>query len=312
MLMWLRAIEEHINYKIKGYNVNNLSLLVMAAGMGSRYGGLKQLDSFGPNNETIIDYSVYDAIKSGFEKIVFIIREEFSEDFKTKISDKFKDRIDVEHVYQSLDQVPKSFSVPNSRSKPWGTGHAILSAKNAISGPFMAINGDDFYGRQSFQVASNFYQNEENKFCMVSFKLENTLSEFGGVSRGVCASFERQLISVEETHYIEKKDGEIRSNEKIFHGDELVSMNMWGFGIQVFDYLEERFKLFLNDYGNEEKSEFLIPIVVSDLIKEGVESVDVLNSNEKWFGVTFPEDKKNVSESILKLTSDGAYPEKLF
>ena len=292
--------------------MNNLSLLVMAAGMGSRYGGLKQLDSFGPKNETIIDYSVYDAIESGFEKIVFIIREEFSEDFKSKISNKFKDRIDVEHVYQSLDQVPKSFSVPNSRTKPWGTGHAILSAKNAISGPFMAINGDDFYGRQSFQVASNFYQNEENKFCMVSFKLENTLSEFGGVSRGVCASFEKQLVSVEETHNIEKKDGEIRSNEKIFHGDELVSMNMWGFGIQVFDYLEERFKLFLNDYGNEEKSEFLIPIVVSDLIKEGVESVDVLNSNEKWFGVTFPEDKKNVSKSILKLTSDGAYPEKLF
>ena len=310
--MWLRAIEEHINYKIKGYNVNNLSLLVMAAGMGSRYGGLKQLDSFGPNNETIIDYSVYDAIESGFEKIVFIIREEFSEDFKSKISNKFKDRIDVEHVYQSLDQVPKSFSVPNSRTKPWGTGHAILSAKNAISGPFMAINGDDFYGRQSFQVASNFYQNEENKFCMVSFKLENTLSEFGGVSRGVCASFERKLVSVEETHNIEKKDGAIRSNEKIFHGDELVSMNMWGFGIQVFDYLEERFKLFLNDYGNEEKSEFLIPSVVGDLIKEGVESVDVLTSNEKWFGVTFPEDKKNVSESILKLISDGTYPEKLF
>ena len=292
--------------------MNNLSLLVMAAGMGSRYGGLKQLDSFGPNNETIIDYSVYDAIESGFEKIVFIIREEFSEDFKTKISDKFKDKIDVEHVYQSLDQVPKSFSVPNIRKKPWGTGHAILSAKNAISGPFLAINGDDFYGRQSFQVASNFYQNEENKFCMVSFKLENTLSEFGGVSRGVCDSFNRQLVSVEETHNIEKKDGEIISNEKIFHGDELVSMNMWGFGIQVFGYLEERFKHFLNEYGNEEKSEFLIPGVVSDLIKEGIESVDVLTSNEKWFGVTFPEDKKNVSESILKLTSDGVYPEKLF
>ena len=292
--------------------MNNLSLLVMAAGMGSRYGGLKQLDSFGPNNETIIDYSVYDAIESGFEKIVFIIREEFSEDFKTKISDKFKDKIDVEHVYQSLDQVPKSFSVSNIRKKPWGTGHAILSAKNAISGPFLAINGDDFYGRQSFQVASNFYQNEENKFCMVSFKLENTLSEFGGVSRGVCDSFNRQLVSVEETHNIEKKDGEIISNEKIFHGDELVSMNMWGFGIQVFGYLEERFKHFLNEYGNEEKSEFLIPGVVSDLIKEGIESVDVLTSNEKWFGVTFPEDKKNVSESILKLTSDGVYPEKLF
>lgn len=147
---------------------------------------------------------------------------------------------------------------------------------------------------------------------MVSFKLENTLSEFGGVSRGVCASFERKLVSVEETHNIEKKDGAIRSNEKIFHGDELVSMNMWGFGIQVFDYLDERFKLFLNDYGNEEKSEFLIPSVVGDLIKEGVESVDVLTSNEKWFGVTFPEDKKNVSESILKLISDGTYPEKLF
>ena len=292
--------------------MNNLSLLVMAAGMGSRYGGLKQLDSFGPNNETIIDYSVYDAIESGFEKVVFIIREEFSKDFKTKVSDKFKDRIDVEHVYQSLNQVPKSFSVPNIRKKPWGTGHAILSAKKAISGPFMAINGDDFYGRQSFQIASNFYQNEENKFCMVSFKLENTLSEFGGVSRGVCNSFNRQLVSVKETHNIEKKDGEIRSNEKTFHGDELVSMNMWGFGIQVFGYLEERFKHFLNEYGNEEKSEFLIPSVVSDLIKEGVESVDVLTSSEKWFGVTFPEDKKNVSANIIKLTSDGVYPEKLF
>ena len=190
--------------------MNNLSLLVMAAGMGSRYGGLKQLDSFGPNNETIIDYSVYDAIESGFEKVVFIIREEFSKDFKTKISDKFKDKINVEHVYQSLDQVPKSFSVPNIRKKPWGTGQAILSAKKAISGPFMAINGDDFYGRQSFQIASNFYQNEENKFCMVSFKLENTLSEFGGVSRGVCNSFNRQLVSVKETHNIEKKDDEIR------------------------------------------------------------------------------------------------------
>ena len=292
--------------------MKNLSLVVMAAGMGSRYGGLKQLDSFGPNGETIIDYSVYDAIESGFKKVVFIIREEFSDEFMEKISNKFKNQIKVEHVFQSLYDIPSKYVFPKQREKPWGTGHAILSSFKALDGPFIVINGDDFYGKQSFKVAAEFYQDSRNDFSMVSFKLKNTLSDFGGVSRGVCSSSNQKLLSVKEIHGLHTKDGLIRSENKEFTGKELVSMNMWGFSMNIFKYLHEKFETFLDEFGAKEKSEFLIPEVINELIVNQDEEVHVLRSDASWFGVTYKEDQKSVVKKIDDLINKGEYPNKLF
>ena len=294
--------------------MKDMTLLVMAAGMGSRYGGLKQLDAVGPNGETIIDFSVYDAIRAGYNKVVFIIREDFEKQFKQKISNKYKDKIDVEIVYQDLNDLPSSFRCPNERSKPWGTGHAILAARNAISEPFVAINGDDFYGKESFKVISNYYSSLNNGFAMAAFQLDKTLSENGSVSRGICEQNSNELVTVVETHDIKKNSaGNIECDRDIsLVGSELVSMNMWGFTPTLFDHLEKMFNDFLTENISNLKSEFLIPSVVNDLIEKNIEKVQVLKTQSTWFGVTYAEDKPFVESQIKELIQSGEYPVRLF
>ena len=285
----------------------------MAAGMGSRYGGLKQLDAIGPSGETIIDYSVYDAIKAGFNKVVFIIRKDFEQEFKTKITDKYEGQIQVEFAFQDLNDLPDEFTCPEGREKPWGTGHAILSARNVINEPFIAINGDDFYGRESFKVVADYYREGANSFSMVAFKLDKTLSSFGGVTRGLCTVNDEKLNTVIETADLEKTDYGVSSNRDIeLDGSEPVSMNVWGFTPILFKYLNEKFVEFLSENGTEMKSEYLIPSVVNELIQSGQETVHVLRSGATWFGVTYKDDKPFVEGEIEKLVNKGEYPGKLF
>jgi len=293
--------------------MNNMTLLVMAAGMGSRYGGLKQLDEVGPSGETIIDYSVFDAIKAGFSKVVFIIRKDFEDEFKTKISNKFSNDIQVEFVFQDIHQLPSGFCLPEDRIKPWGTGHAILCASNVIDGPFNAINADDYYGRESFKTIADYYNNGNDSFSMVAFQLEKTLSDFGSVTRGLCTVNNDKLINVAETENLVKSKSGITSNSDLdLNGDEPVSMNMWGFTPAIFDYLNEMFELFLSKNIHDIKSEFLIPSVINDLINSGDELVQVLYSKSSWFGVTYKEDKSHVVQQIQNLVNSGFYPHKLF
>ena len=294
--------------------MKDITLLVMAAGMGSRYGGLKQLDAVGPSDETIIDFSVYDAIRAGYNKVVFIIREDFEKQFKEKISNKYQDKIEVEIVYQDLHDLPNSFSCPKDRSKPWGTGHAILAARNVISEPFAAINGDDFYGRESFKIISDHYSSVNSGFAMAAFQLDKTLSDYGSVSRGICEQNLNQLVSVVETHGIKKSSaGNIECDRDIsLLGNELVSMNMWGFMPSIFDHLEKMFNEFLDENISDLKSEFLIPSVVNNLIEKNIEKVQVLKTKSTWFGVTYVEDKPFVKNQIKELIQTGIYPEKLF
>jgi UTP-glucose-1-phosphate uridylyltransferase len=294
--------------------MKDITLLVMAAGMGSRYGGLKQLDAVGPSDETIIDFSVYDAIRAGYNKVVFIIREDFEKQFKEKISNKYEDKIKVEIVYQDLHDLPNSLSCPKDRSKPWGTGHAILAARNVISEPFAAINGDDFYGRESFKIISDHYSSVNSGFAMAAFQLDKTLSDYGSVSRGICEQNLNQLVTVVETHGIKKSSaGNIECDRDIsLLGNELVSMNMWGFMPSIFDHLEKMFNEFLDENISDLKSEFLIPSVVNDLIEKNIEKVQVLKTKSTWFGVTYIEDKPFVKNQIKELIQTGIYPEKLF
>ena len=292
---------------------NNLTLLVMAAGMGSRYGGLKQLDQIGPSGETIIDYSVYDAIEAGFNKIIFIIREVFEEQFKTQVADKYLNKIEVEFAYQDINDLPSGFSCPDGREKPWGTGHAILSANHLVHEPFVVINGDDYYGKESFKVISDYYFRGKEQFCMVGFRLENTLSSFGAVTRGVCSVENKKLSSVVETGDLQKKGNIIYSDRDIsFDGNEPVSMNMWGFTPVLFHHLKEKFIDFLNVHGREVKSEFLIPSIINELIQDGDEKVHVLETSSSWFGVTYKSDKPIVEKKIQQLVSSGLYPSPLF
>ena len=293
--------------------MNNITLLIMAAGMGSRYGGLKQLDAIGPSGETIIDYSVYDAIKADFTKVVFIIRKDFEQEFKSKITDKYEGQIQVEFAFQDLNDLPDEFTCPEGREKPWGTGHAILSARDVINEPFVAINGDDFYGRESFKVVADYYRKGANSFSMVAFKLDKTLSSFGGVTRGLCTVNDEKLNTVIETADLQKTDYGVSSNRNIeLDGSEPVSMNVWGFTPILFKYLEEKFVEFLSENGTEMKSEYLIPSVVNELIQSGQETVHVLRSGATWFGVTYKEDKPFVEGEIENLVNKGEYPGKLF
>ena len=293
--------------------MRDLTLLVMAAGMGSRYGGLKQLDPMGPNGETIIDYSVYDAIQAGFNKVVFIIREEFKSDFENQITSKYNDSIAIEFAIQDLNDLPDGYSCPDFREKPWGTGQAILAASDIIDEPFAAINGDDFYGRESFQLIADYYNSDFSGFSMVAFQLDNTLSDFGGVSRGVCTVSDNHLINIVETHEIIKTKNAISSKGVLaLDGSEPVSMNMWGFTPKLFSYLKAGFTSFLDEHGEQEKSEYLIPSVINELIESEQEKLRVLQSNASWFGVTYKEDKPFVESQILKLVELGNYPSNLF
>ncbi len=285
----------------------------MAAGMGSRYGGLKQLEPVGPNNETIIDFSVYDAIQTGFNKIVFIIRKDFEKEFKEKISNKYKNKIKIDFAFQDLDALPNHYKRPEGRIKPWGTGHAILAASHMINDPFVVINGDDFYGRSSFQVVADYYINGGTGFSMVAFQLDKTLSEFGGVTRGICAVNKNELKTVVETSNIQHSTNQITSDRTIsLCGDEPVSMNMWGFTPTLFNQLNARFVSFLKEKGQEMKSEFLIPTVVNELVGSNEAKVHVLRSDSRWFGITYKEDTPHVQNQILDLVNKGLYPTSLF
>jgi len=285
----------------------------MAAGMGSRYGGLKQLDPVGPSGETIIDYSVYDAIRAGFNKVVFIIRKDFEEDFRSKITNKYKDRIRVEFAFQDLNDLPEGFLCPEGRVKPWGTGHAILTASQLIHEPFVAINGDDFYGRESFEIVADYYQDKNATYSMVAFQLDKTLSEFGGVTRGLCTVENDLLDTVVETGELKWSESGVSSDRDIqLDGSEPVSMNVWGFTPDLFDHLRAMFVDFLHKEGDEMKSEYLIPTVINNLIRSGEKDIHVLRTGSKWFGVTYKEDKPFVTEQVQLLVDHGVYPKQLF
>ena len=299
------------------------ALLVLAAGMGSRYGGLKQLDQIGPNGETIIDYSVFDAIRAGFGKVVFVIRKDFEEEFKSRIGSRYAGKIAVDYAFQSIDDLPGGYKVPAGRSKPWGTGHAILAARDLIKEPFAAINGDDFYGRSSFKLLADYLSSAKDgakaDYSMCGFILRNVLSDNGSVSRGICTVDNNDNLKtvIENTKIIKSDSGTVISiredgAEVTMSGDEVASMNMWGFTPSIFEHLEKQFINFLEKRGLEEKSEFYIPAVVDQLIRENIAEVKVMVSPDSWFGVTYREDREYVIGSILKLVQNGTYPEKLF
>lgn len=296
------------------------TLLILAAGMGSRYGGLKQVESIGPNGEAIIDYSIYDAIKAGFGKVVFIIRESFADAFKENFDRKLAGKIEVGYVYQELDNLPEGFTLPEGREKPWGTAHAILVAKDAVKEPFCAINADDFYGYKAYEVMADFLTKSKNdsEYSMVGYRLINTLSEFGSVSRGVCNVDENNnLNKIVETIKIVKKGNKILSiesdgSETPMTGDEYVSMNFWGLKPSIFPVLEKKFIEFLKTEINKPKSEMYIPTVVFDLINAKQAITKVLEANSPWFGVTYKEDKPYVIEKINALIANGKYPKKLW
>lgn len=297
------------------------TLFVLAAGMGSRYGGLKQLDGLGPHGETIMDYSIYDAIHSGFGKVVFVIRKDFEQEFREKILSKYESRIPTEVVFQSVDALPEGFVCPEDRTKPWGTNHAVLMGKDVINEPFAVINSDDFYGRNSFEVLakalSDLPEDSHDRYFMVGFNVGNTMSESGTVSRGVCETENGLLKSVVER----TKIGYDENHDIIFTEDDLVeklepttpvSMNFWGFTPDYFEHSEKSFVNFLKHNINVPKSEFFIPIVVSELVEGGQSTVEVLRTDSKWFGVTYSEDRPAVVEKFAELHRQGIYPEKLF
>ncbi len=296
------------------------TLLILAAGMGSRFGGLKQVEPVGPNGEAIIDYTIYDAIRAGFGKVVFIIRESFADAFKEKFDAKLKDKIKVEYVFQELDRLPEGFTLPKGREKPWGTAHAILVAKDVIQEPFCALNADDFYGKNSYQVMAKFLTSskEDSEFAMVGYRLKNTLSDFGSVSRGICTVNEKQnLIKIVETVKIFKKGEAVISveadgSETTMTGNESASMNFWGFKPSIFATLESKFIDFLKKEIDKPKSEMYIPSVVFEMIQEKTATAKVLEADSPWFGVTYKEDKPIVVEKIKNLIKNGDYPEKLW
>lgn len=295
------------------------TLLVLAAGMGSRYGGLKQMDAFGPNGETLLDYSIYDAIAAGYGKVVFVIRESFNQAFRTFFKGKFDDKIEVEFVFQDIHDVPKGIDYDQKRTKPWGTAHAVWVTREVINEPFVVINADDFYGRQAYQVMKDYFDADETKnYSLLGYHLEKTLSEHGTVNRGVCETDENnRLIGIVETLKIGyDDDGQVsypvRDGKAYLDRNTTVSMNFWGFHPDYFEYCTTSFARFLKRRGFEEKSEFFIPLLIEELIKKDEKVVDVLDCSEEWFGVTYKEDKPFVQERIQKLIDKGIYPQKLW
>jgi len=294
------------------------ALLVLAAGMGSRYGGLKQLDPVGPDGETIMDYSIFDARRAGFGKVVFVIRKEIEKVFKEKIGARYEKRVPVEYVFQELSNLLPGFALPPGRTKPWGTTHAILTAANLIHEPFGVINADDFYGAGSYQLLAEHLQSGTQDYAMVGFVLRNTLSDFGAVARGVCRiSDDGYLKDITELKSIERQGPCIVSidaegQRAVLNGGELVSMNMWGFTPQIFPQLHEHFQGFLKRSGNDLNAECYIPSTVNTLIQSGQARVKVLRSGDAWFGVTYREDHPRVVQSVGRLIEQGIYPHRLW
>jgi len=292
------------------------TLVIMAAGIGSRYGGLKQIDPVGPSGEIVLDYSVYDAIRAGFGKVVFIIRPDIEEAFREVIGTKLDGKIDVEYVFQTLEKIPEKLPRFGNRAKPWGTGQAVLMAKSVVNEPFVVINADDFYGRESFDVIGKKLaatDPDSTDFSMVGFYIKNTLSEHGGVARGYCDVKDGQLVTVVERFNIERKEaGIIQYDGGEMDDNDMVSMNTWGFTPRLFDFLERGFVEFLTQRGAEMKSEYLLPELIDGMIKNGEANVSVLPSNEKWMGVTYAEDKPQVMSGIRALIDAGVYPENLW
>ena len=297
--------------------MSNASLVVLAAGMGSRYGGLKQIDPMGPSGEIVIEYAAFDAIRAGFDHIVFVIRKDIEADFREMIGKRLEPKIAIDYAFQDLNDLPESFTSPSERVKPWGTGHAIYAARNAVKNPFAVINADDFYGQSAYQLMADHLKTADAQtYAMVAFELFNTLSDHGTVSRGVCTVDENNhLIDVIERLSIEK-DGEnarFKLNDKwqSLTGNTPVSLNFWGFSPLLFEQLERLFVDFLSKDLHTPKSEFFIPSVVDTLIKEGEAKVKVMSSADSWFGVTYPEDKDHVKASIQDLIDAGKYPQQL-
>ena len=294
------------------------TLLVLAAGMGSRYGGLKQIDSIGPTGETIVDYSIYDALRAGFAKVVFVIRKDIEQSFRMTVGARFERHLDVEYVFQELDKLPPGFLVPACRIKPWGTLHAVLAAAGTITEPFAVINADDFYGAESYRSLAGYLQSNILNYAMVGFVLRNTLSDFGPVSRGVCHVDGDNFLQkiVELTNIV--RDGAHAINTDAtgrvtdLSGDEVVSMNMWGFTPHIFEQLREEFQEFLGRSGSDLSSESYLPSAINELVLAGRAHVKVLRTNDSWCGVTYREDHPHVVERISQLIRDGFYPKRLW
>ncbi|MBN2275565.1 MAG: nucleotidyltransferase [Bacteroidales bacterium] len=298
------------------------SLIIMAAGMGSRYGGLKQVDRFGPSGETIVEYSIYDALRAGFGKIVMVVRKEFVNDFKDLVLNKAMRKADIEFVFQELENIPAGLTVPPDRAKPWGTGHAVMIAEKKINTPFAVINADDLYGANSLKVMADFLtqpqEDNVDNYCIVGYQLENTLSESGHVSRGVCFADDQGFLkSIVEHKKIFREDAVIKSqlDEKQsvqFTGKEIVSMNLMGFTPSLFQHLKSQFVSFIKSNINNLSAEFYLPSVVNEVVKEGKARVKLLQTNDKWFGVTYKEDRPAVINNLIKLLEDGVYPVNLW
>ncbi|MFQ5640484.1 MAG: NDP-sugar synthase [bacterium] len=298
------------------------SLLILAAGIGSRYGGLKQMEKVGPSGETILDYSIFDAINAGFGKVVFVIRKSIEQEVKDFFFENWAKKISLDYVLQEIEKIPEGFKVPSGRKKPWGTGQAVLVAAPKITDPFAVINADDFYGRESFNIAADFLsalpKTDTGDYCIIGYKLQNTLSDFGAVSRGVCETDEHGFLkAVTETHGISQTaDGITYQDENgalnALEGDAIVSMNLMGFTESIFGHIEPYFEKFLRERQQDLNTEFLLPQVLNELVNKGVTRVKVLSTNESWFGVTHKEDKQVVIEKIRELVGRGMYPENLW
>lgn len=293
------------------------TLLVLAAGMGSRYGGLKQVDPMGPSGETLLDYSVFDALRAGFDRVVFIIRRDIEEEFRNRVGARYKGNVPVDYVFQQLDILPRGFSVPPDRKKPWGTAHAVWCAREALAEPFAAINADDFYGRETYQVVGRFLRAakpEKANFAMAGYRLDHTLSEHGSVARGVCkVDAKGQLITISECTGIERVGSEILQKEadgsvREFRGDEPVSMNFWGLTPAVFPLIEGRLVAFLSTNSSDPKAECYIPVAIGEMIALGQATLNVLPTDAEWFGVTYREDKPQVMQALKRLHAEGVYP----
>lgn len=297
------------------------TLIILAAGMGSRYGSLKQIDRFGPSGETIVEYSIYDALRAGFKKIVLVIRQNFADDFREIVLNKAMKKADISFAFQELENLPKGFSLPADRVKPWGTGHAVLMAANKVDTPFAVVNADDFYGAQSYRIMADFLSRPQHgspeEYCLVDYRLDNTLSESGYVSRGICnVNEDNYLTDITEHKKISRNGNEIssltESGEIILTGNERVSMNLMGFLPSMFDHLQQQFTAFLDVNSGKKDAEFFLPSAMNEVIKSGKARVKVLPTMEKWFGVTYREDRDMVMNSLKKLADQGIYPNSLW